>query len=94
MVGFALSGAGTNFGLSDGLGTGRGDILQGGVYGATRFDNYYLAASLAASYYDVSTESDRVAARRHQPPHRELRRAAASAPASKAAADLSLRSWA
>ena len=56
VVGFALSGAGTNFGLSDGLGTGRGDILQGGVYGATRFDNYYLAASLAASYYDVSTE--------------------------------------
>ena len=56
VVGFALSGAGANFGLSDGLGTGRGDILQGGVYGATRFDNYYLAASLAASYYDVSTE--------------------------------------
>ena len=56
VVGFALTGAGTNFGLSDGLGTGRGDVLQGGVYGATRFDNYYLAASLAASYYDVSTE--------------------------------------
>jgi hypothetical protein len=56
VVGFALSGAGTNFGLSDGLGTGRSDMLQGGVYGATRFDNYYLSASLAASYYDVSTE--------------------------------------
>jgi autotransporter-associated beta strand protein len=62
VVGFALSGAGANFQLSDGLGTGRGDILQGGVYGATRFDNYYLAASLAASYYDVSTEHHLVTA--------------------------------
>ena len=56
MVGFAVSGAATHFELRDGLGTGRSDVLQGGVYGATRFDNYYLSGSLAASYYDVSTE--------------------------------------
>jgi len=45
-----------NFQLAGGLGSGRGDILQGGVYGATRFDSYYLAASLAASFYDVSAD--------------------------------------
>jgi outer membrane autotransporter protein len=56
VVGFAISGGNANFGLNAGLGSGRSDILQGGVYGATRFDSYYLSASLAASYYDVSTD--------------------------------------
>lgn len=56
VIGFALSGGSARFSLSDGLGSGRGDILQGGFYGAWRFDSYYLSASLAASYYDVSSE--------------------------------------
>jgi autotransporter-associated beta strand protein len=56
VVGFAVAGGATNFSLDGGLGSGRGDIVQGGVYGATRFDDYYLAASLAAAYYDVSTD--------------------------------------
>ena len=34
-----------NFRLSDGLGSGRGDILQGGFYGAWRFDSYYLVGA-------------------------------------------------
>ena len=58
VIGFALSGGSANFRLGDGLGSGRGDILQGGFYGAWRFDSYYLAGSLAASYYDVT--SDRI----------------------------------
>jgi outer membrane autotransporter protein len=56
VIGLAVSGGSANFKLGNGLGSGSGDIIQGGVYGTTRFDNYYLAASLAASFYDVSTD--------------------------------------
>jgi outer membrane autotransporter protein len=56
VVGFAVSGGSANFKLGDGLGSGRGDIIQGGFYGSSRFDSYYLSASLAASFYDVSTD--------------------------------------
>ena len=73
VIGFALSGGSARFNLSNGLGSGRGEILQGGFYGAWRFDSYYLSASLAASYYDVSSDRVRVAAGR-QPARRLLRR--------------------
>src|SRR5664280_219692 len=35
-IGFALGGAGTNWGLSDGLGGGKSDAFQAGIYGLTR----------------------------------------------------------
>ena len=50
-----VSGGSARFNLSDGLGSGRGEILQGGFYGAWRFDNYYLSASLAAHYRGATT---------------------------------------
>lgn len=31
-LGFALGGGGTSFGLSDGLGSGRSDLFQAGVF--------------------------------------------------------------
>ena len=36
IFGFALAGGGTNWGLASGLGTGRSDAFQAGVYGITR----------------------------------------------------------
>jgi outer membrane autotransporter protein len=58
-IGFALGGAGTNWGLSDGLGGGKSDAFQAGIYGLTRSGPAYLSAALAFSSYWVST--DRVA---------------------------------
>jgi autotransporter-associated beta strand protein/probable HAF family extracellular repeat protein len=47
MAGFALAGGGTNWGLAQGLGGGRSDAFQVGVYGKTRSGPAYLAAALA-----------------------------------------------
>jgi uncharacterized protein with beta-barrel porin domain len=47
IVGFSLAGAGTNWGLANGLGTGRGDAMQTGVYGVTHWGPAYLAGALA-----------------------------------------------
>jgi uncharacterized protein YhjY with autotransporter beta-barrel domain len=47
LVGFALAGAGTNWGLSQFLGSGRSDAFQAGVYGKTAWGPIYLAAALA-----------------------------------------------
>ncbi len=47
IFGFALAGAGTNWGLEQGLGSGRSNALQAGVYGVTRFGPAYLGAALA-----------------------------------------------
>jgi outer membrane autotransporter protein len=58
-IGFALGGAGTNWGLSDGLGGGKSDAFQAGIYGLTRSGPAYLSGALAFSSYWVST--DRIA---------------------------------
>ena len=58
-IGFTLGGAGTNWGLSDGLGGGKSDAFQAGIYGLTRSGPAYLSGALAFSSYWVST--DRVA---------------------------------
>ena len=47
VLGFALAGGGTNWGLAQGLGGGRSDAFQTGVYGTTRSGPAYLAAALA-----------------------------------------------
>jgi uncharacterized protein with beta-barrel porin domain len=47
-AGFALAGGGTNWGLAGGLGGGRSDAMQTGVYGITRAGPAYFAA--AASF--------------------------------------------
>jgi autotransporter-associated beta strand protein/probable HAF family extracellular repeat protein len=47
MAGFALAGGGTNWSLAQGLGGGRSDAFQVGIYGKTRSGPAYLAAALA-----------------------------------------------
>lgn len=47
IFGLALGGGGLNWGLAGGLGSGRSDNFQAGVYGITRFGPAYLAGSLA-----------------------------------------------
>jgi fibronectin-binding autotransporter adhesin len=47
VLGFALAGGGTNWDLAQGLGTGRSDTFQAGVYGVTHDGPAYLAAALA-----------------------------------------------
>ncbi|MFZ1924106.1 MAG: autotransporter domain-containing protein [Xanthobacteraceae bacterium] len=59
LFGFALGGGGTNWGLSQSLGSGRSDAFQAGVYGITKQGPAYLATALAFSGYSMST--DRVA---------------------------------
>ena len=49
VVGFALAGAGTNWGLANALGTGRSDALQVGAYGINWFGPAYLAGALSFS---------------------------------------------
>jgi hypothetical protein len=43
IVGFALAGGGTSWGLANALGSGRSDALQAGVYGISSFGPAYVA---------------------------------------------------
>ena len=56
VVGFALAGGGTNWGLAQGLGGGKSDAFQAGVYGTTRWGPAYLAAALAFTNHWMSTD--------------------------------------
>ena len=56
VVGFALAGAGTNWSLAQGLGSGKSDAFQAGVYGATRWGAAYLAAAFAYANHWMSTD--------------------------------------
>jgi uncharacterized protein with beta-barrel porin domain len=56
VVGFALGGGGTNWSLSQGLGGGKSDAFQAGVYGASRFGPAYLAAAFAFTNHWMSTD--------------------------------------
>jgi outer membrane autotransporter protein len=47
VYGFGLSGAGTNWSLAQGLGAGRSDAFQAGVYGKSYWGPAYIAAALA-----------------------------------------------
>ena len=55
IVGFALGGGGTNWGLAGGLGDGRSDAFQTGVYGMTRFGPLYFAGALAFANHWMTT---------------------------------------
>jgi autotransporter-associated beta strand protein len=56
VVGFALAGGGTGWSLAQGLGGGRSDAFQAGVYGTTRAGPVYLAAALAFTEHWMSTD--------------------------------------
>ena len=56
VVGFAFAGGGTDWSLSQGLGGGKSDAFQAGVYGATRSGPAYLAAAFAFTNHWMSTD--------------------------------------
>lgn len=56
VLGLALAGGETNWGLASGLGSGSGDAFQAGLYGATRNGPAYLAASLAYAWHQMKTD--------------------------------------
>ena len=56
LLGFALAGGGTHWSLDQGLGSGRSDMFQAGVYGMTRWGAAYLSAAGAYSFHDVTTD--------------------------------------
>jgi autotransporter-associated beta strand protein len=56
VVGIALAGGGTDWSLAQGLGGGKSDAFQAGVYGATRWGPAYLAAALSFTNHWMSTD--------------------------------------
>lgn len=56
LFGAALAGGATNWGLAQGLGGGKSDAFQAGVYGAARSGPAYVAASLAFANHWMSTD--------------------------------------
>ena len=55
VVGFALGGGGTNWGLAGGVGTGRSDAFQTGAYGMTRWGPAYLGGALGFANHWMTT---------------------------------------
>ena len=56
VIGVALAGGGTNWSLAQGLGGGKSDAFQAGVYGTARWGSAYLAAALAFTDHWMSTD--------------------------------------
>ena len=61
VLGFSLAGGGTRWDLADGLGGGKSDALQAGIYGTTRTGPAYIAAALAYTSHWMSTDRFAVA---------------------------------
>ena len=55
VLGLALAGGGTSWGLSNGLGSGRSDVFQIGAYGTHRAGAAYLSGALAYAWNGIST---------------------------------------
>jgi outer membrane autotransporter protein len=55
LIGFALGGGGTSWNLAQGLGSGRSDAFQAGIYGKTNWGPTYVAASFAVAQHWMST---------------------------------------
>jgi len=56
LLGFALSGGRSSWGLAEGLGSGSADNFQTGVYGSLRFGAAYVSAALAYGAHWVETK--------------------------------------
>jgi autotransporter-associated beta strand protein len=86
---FAFAGGGTDWSLAQGLGAGKSDAFQAGLYGATRWGPAYVAAAFAFTNHWMST--DRFAVATTSPPISTRRamaggsRAAIASPPSTAA---------
>jgi outer membrane autotransporter protein len=56
VAGFALAGGGTGWSLAQGLGGGKSDAFQAGLYGTLRSGPAYLAAAIAYAQHWISTD--------------------------------------
>jgi uncharacterized protein with beta-barrel porin domain len=56
LLGFALSGGRSSWGLAEGLGSGSADNFQAGVYGSLRFGAAYVSGALAYGAHWVDTK--------------------------------------
>ena len=56
LIGFALGGGGTNFSVANGLGGGRSDLFQAGVFARHAVGNAYVAGALAYGWQDIATD--------------------------------------
>ena len=56
VVGFALAGGGTNFGLAGGYGSGNSDMFQAAIYSTTRINAAYISGALAYGWHHVNTD--------------------------------------
>ena len=56
VAGFALAGGGTQYGLSQGLGSGRSDMFQAALYSLTRVDAAYVSAAIAYGFHQFNTD--------------------------------------
>jgi hypothetical protein len=53
VLGFALAGGGTNWNLAQGLGGGRSDAFQAGVYGATRWGPVFTSKPPSSNWWRI-----------------------------------------
>ena len=56
LIGFALAGGELNWRLSQGLGSGKSDVFQAGLYGSHRFGAAYVSGAVAFAWYDMHTD--------------------------------------
>ena len=56
VIGFALGGAGSNFGLDQGLGGGKANMFQAGAFARTTIGAAYVSAALAYGWQQVTTD--------------------------------------
>ncbi len=54
-LGFALGGGGSSFAVAQGGGSGRGDMLQAGVFGEHSMGAAYVSGGLSYTFQDVTT---------------------------------------
>ncbi len=55
IAGFALAGGGTSYTVGNGLGSGRSDLFQAGVYARHTMGAAYIAGALAYGWQDITT---------------------------------------
>ncbi len=55
LIGFALAGGDTTWGLAQGLGGGHSDVFQAGLYGSQLYGRAYLSGALAFANYGTAT---------------------------------------
>jgi len=56
IAGLALAGGGTNFSISNGLGSGRSDLFQAGAFVRHTVGPAYISAALAYGWQDITTD--------------------------------------